>query len=216
MEPRPLFHVIDVSLKKQKMSQFTNYCKKTLAETKGLLNEYSSSADKDVLSNTTSKSVLPVIFALSSFLFVDIHLSVDIYSSENFSPVNALSHDINKSLKECLTTMLRDPEKTTSVLRTKQSSCTSFISFKRSIAHCINRYTMKAFLASPGFGLDFGSAPTNDISRNDGPFCDQGLTEMLEAKNIYNAEKVSLLWVPLNMRTLKMKILMPLVLMHLI
>lgn len=173
------------------MLQFTNSCKNALAETNSLLNEDSFSADSDVLSNITPKSILSVMPVLSSYLFVGIHTFVDIYSIFDLDSMHVLSIGIRRLLKACLVTVPREPERKTSVLRTKSGSCRPFELVKRSVLYCLKRFVTKVSFASPGLGLDFGSVHGTVVSRNNGLFCAQGLTEVLEANYINKIGKVS-------------------------
>lgn len=108
------------------MTQITNSPKRILTETKSVLSQYSSSADKHVLSNITSQPIHPIMRVLSLLPSNGIHPPVDIYSILDFDPMNVLSLGISKFLQECLVALLGHSKRITIVMKTKQGSCISF------------------------------------------------------------------------------------------
>lgn len=56
--------------------------------------------------------------------------------------------------------------------------------------HCLDKFITKASLTSPQLRLDFESIYRIEISRNNGLFCNQGLTGMLVVKDIDSINKM--------------------------
>lgn len=106
--------------------------------------------------------------------------------------MHVFPHGTSILVKNCLVAMLGDSERTTSVMKTKSSSCRSFKSNKRFVGNSLIRLITKDSHVSPGLGLILGFVQSRDISRNNELFCNRGLTGMLKAIDIGNIDKVSL------------------------
>lgn len=128
---------------------------------------------------------------VSPFSFAGILLSVDIRSLFDFDRMHVLSLPMRKLLREFHVSILGDSNKTTSVLTTRSGICGTFKSIKRSAHHFLNRFLKKVFCASPELGPSLGSSYGNGISQCSEPFCNHGLTRLLEAESMDNAEKLS-------------------------
>lgn len=80
--------------------------------------------------------------------------------------------------------MFTDSKRTKSVIRTKSDYCSPFRFIKHSALLCLYRFLAKMFFSTLGLGLHFGSVYSSSVSQKNGIFCDQGLTEMLEASDV--------------------------------
>lgn len=71
------------------------------------------------MSKITSKSIHLVIAVLSSFLFVGVTSTVNIYSVFNLNPMLLLSFRVSKFWKDYLVEIPGESERSTSILKTK-------------------------------------------------------------------------------------------------
>lgn len=178
-------------VKKGQLPQFTKERRRTLQETKSLINRYCRTVNKKCFSDVTQLSFHPVMPMISTFPFLSIHSSVDIYSLFDFDPMNVLSFGVSWLLKKCLFAMLGDAERTTSAINTKSGSFRSLKSIKCFVLQSLNRLLRKVFCASPGIGPYFGFSHSHPLSRNNGLFCEQGLTGMLQSRDMDSVDKAS-------------------------
>lgn len=67
-------------------------------------------------STVNELSLLPVPPVLHNIPMVEVNLSVGLYAVFRVWPVHALSHGVNRLLKECFMHMLCDNQKTTNAM----------------------------------------------------------------------------------------------------
>lgn len=105
------------------MPQFACSNNKTMSKTRSVLNVYSWTANRDMLSSISSRPIHAATHVLSSLSFVAIKSSVDDDSLSDFDPIHVLLFGINKLIEECLDAMLENVKRTTRVLKTRSGFC---------------------------------------------------------------------------------------------
>lgn len=148
---------------KSEILQFTCLSRRTLAEAKSVLNECKLTANRDIMWNISLICNHSVVLVLSSFYFVHIHPSADIYWVFEYDSMSVLSLEICKQLTGCLVAPLEGFGKTTSVLEIKSGFCIVFESSRQPVLHFLDRFLKNVSCASPGFGRSFGLGFGNGI-----------------------------------------------------
>lgn len=109
--------------------------------------------------------MLPVLPVLSSFPFVGIHKSVELYSILRVDSMHVRPLGVSKMLKECLTNTLGDDTITTDVFKNAKGEAKSYKQIKGNFLHVLNAFLKETESISSAFGLtidfrkgdDFGS-----------------------------------------------------------
>lgn len=142
VEVRPHFCGTDVYWRR-KHDRDNQLSQNTLAQTKNLFNEYSSSTFFQIILHISFNSLCPCYHCFS--FLVSIFLSTFAQSSSltrcMCGPM-ALSNYWRRSLRNASNSVKR-----ASVIKTKSKSCKSYKLINRPVLHCLNRFISKVSLA---------------------------------------------------------------------
>lgn len=170
--------------RKIQVKQYKKARRKAVELKKPLADHQDTTANHDVLLATTQHSIHPGMPVLPYFSFFGTYSDFDIYALFDVDPMHILSLGICRLLKECLLTKLGDVERTPVDIKTELGSSKTFKYVKRFVLQCLNKILKKVSRVTPGHVLEISLTHKDLLCRNNGMCCDEGPTEMLEARKM--------------------------------